>query len=735
VGRQPPQFRRAIIERKRLLATLAGAQERRVVLLCAPAGFGKTIVAAQLSQSDPRPSCWVQIEDTDNDPIVFLHKLVDMLEQLGPISARLAHELESPAPRVQKVVLPLVREQLGNSDPPLVVVDDAERLNHPGSLAMLAFLVAELPFGSQLVLATRSEPEIGLARLRAAGEILDLGTADLALDVRETRALLDTAGLKPSDEQVRAIHHRAEGWAAGIALAMLSPAGLFSGQDLLPIPIEQSPAVAAYLVEEAVAHQPPDVRHFLLASSPLQRMSPALCDAALQIANSGRLLTALARTNVFILRGQEDGEWYRYHELFRDLLQMELRRQAPEFTDGVMRRAAAWHEQHGDPAEAFEYAHACGDLAGAGRVAFQSVDRFLAHGRVGKLRTWLARCTPQEMASDPHLALAGAWIALMSGDTAEARRLTVASGEAGDLDAPSASGATSLRSSLAILRATIGDDGVSQMRRDGEFVVAAEARGGTMWATHGWHAVGTANLLQGQPADAIAAFAEAVAMTRDHPEVSFVALTCLGYSALAATDMGDWRRARKWARDAHALANERGLGHIVHSVPPYIAHATVLHHDGLIAQAAKALEHVRRMLPKLHAMRWAEADISLRCADLSLDSGDVESALELADVARDALAHYPDPGMLLARLEALETRLRRGRELELTPSELRLAPFLSSHLTLQEIGDRMYLSRATIKTHTDSIYRKLEACTRSQAVQRLEALGLLDRQPALARRA
>lgn len=133
------------------------------------------------------------------------------------------------------------------------------------------------------------------------------------------------------------------------------------------------------------------------------------------------------------------------------------------------------------------------------------------------------------------------------------------------------------------------------------------------------------------------------------------------------------------------------------------------------------------MFPQLHAMRWLEADTSLRYADMRLDLGEVDEALELADVARAALTHYPDPGMLLVRLAALDARLRSGGDLELTPSELRLVPRLSSHLSLQEIGDRLYLSRATIKTHTDAIYRKLEVSSRSAAVERLEALGLCPR--------
>jgi DNA-binding CsgD family transcriptional regulator len=241
----------------------------------------------------------------------------------------------------------------------------------------------------------------------------------------------------------------------------------------------------------------------------------------------------------------------------------------------------------------------------------------------------------------------------------------------------------------------------------------------------------SSHLLDGHPDLAIAAFAEALLLTKGRPDLNFITINCLGCSALAAGDAGDWRRARKWAREAHALTVESGLQHVVQSVAPFTAHATVLLHDGLLPQAMKTLQCVLQRLPMLHAMRWFEADVSLRCADMSLDLGDTEGALELADAARRALNDYGDAGMLPARLAALDARLSCGGELQLTPSELRLIPFLSSHLSLEEIGDRMYLSRATVKTHTDSIYRKLGVSSRSAAVDRLEALGVCHRPAAL----
>lgn len=725
VRREPPRFGREIIGRGRLLARMASARKRRVVLLCAPAGFGKTIAAAQVSRNDPRPACWIQLEDVDNDPIVFVRDLVNMLEGLGPIAVGLARELESRAPRINEVVVPLLQEQLAACDPFLVVLDDVDRLSHPGSWALLAFLVDKIPQGSQIVLATRRQPDLPLARLRAGGEVLDIGATELALDPAETRALLASKGLELGDDRVEAIRERAEGWVAGISLAMLVPDGLEASRGERSISATQSPAVAAYLLEEVVEQQPPDLRRFMLASSVLRHMNPALCDAALGITESGRLLSTLTQTSAFVFPDNGDGEWYRYHDLFRELLQTQARSQTPEVIHTVLSRAAAWHEQHGDPGEAFEYAHACGDLRRAGRILLHHLDRLLSRGQINTARAWVARCTPEELASNPLLSLGAAWVALLSGDAVEAHRLAAVAGAADDLDAPSPDGSSSLRSSLANLRAALGDAGVSQMLRDGEFVIAAETRAGTRWVTLGWRAVGIAHLLTGRPQEAIAAFSEVLALTRGHRDLNHVTLTCLGYSALAAADAGDWRRARKWARDAHALTNETGLEHIINAVPPYTAHATVLRHDGLLHQAAKALEHVRRLLPAARVMPWGEADMSLRCGDLSLDLGDIDAALELADLAREALAHYPDPGTLPGRLDALDMRLRSGRELELTPSELRLAPFLATHLSLQEIGERMYLSRATIKTHTDSIYRKLSVQNRSEAVDRLEAVGLL----------
>ena len=697
------------MERRRLLDTLAGRRDRRVAVLCAPAGYGKTILATQLSRDDPRSTGWLALDESDNDPMVMLEDTVSVLEDLG-------------TPRVDGIFSPLLQQQLEQCAPFQLVLDDLEVLTHPRSLALVALLVDQAPEGSQVVLVTRNEPEVPLSRLRAAGDVLDVGAADLALDLTETRQLLATDGVRLSDSEVDDIRERAEGWAAGIALAMLSRRGLV---DLRPGDIAHSQAVGGFLLEEAVEGQPPDVRRFLLASSLLRRMSPALCDAALGIGDSARILGTLERASLFVVPLGADGGWYRYHHIFRELLQTELRRQAPELIPDVLRRAAAWHEANGDPTEAFEYAHAAGDLAAAGRTLLGSTADLVARGQIETLRGWLARCSPDEIASDAQLAIGGAWVALLSGDAAEATHLVTVADTTCDLDVPAPDGAPSLHSYLANLRGTLAPRGITQMLRDGEFLCAAEgARGETRWVIDGRREIGTAHLLAGRLEDAIDAFAEALSLTRGRPELDHLTFHCLGYSALAAADLGDWRRARRWARDAHALVNESGLVQTVQSAPAYTAQATVLQHDGLLSQATKALASAERNIAMLHALRWAEADIALRCAEVNLAMGEVDKAWALADVAQAALAHYPDAGLLPGRLEALGERLRSGRVLAFTPSELRVVPFLASHLSLQEIGDRLFLSRATVKTHTVSIYRKLDVSSRSAAVERLDALGL-----------
>ena len=453
-------------------------------------------------------------------------------------------------------------------------------------------------------------------------------------------------------------------------------------------------------------------------------MSAPVCDAVLEASDSGDRLRELERTNSFVIALDDQRHWYRYHHLFGELLRAELDRRHPELAAAYLARAADWYEQDGDdPGEAFRCARECGDFERAGRIALGSVDRFSSLGRLETVRLWLLDCSEDEIASDPQLALAAGWVYGLLGEPDLAQRFTTAA-EHGELDRPSADGATSVRVSLANVRSALGIGGVGQMLADSEFVYAAEKEARTRWFLGGARGRGIAFLLLGRPDEAIEPLREALVLAGARPETAHVRLFMASYLALALADAGRWPEARETAQEARALAAEARFDHTMDSVLAYTAKATVLTHDGDFDRAAGELAAAVRDEALVRGALWLSADMSLRWGEISFDLGMRRAALGHADHSRAVLNGYLDPGAMLTRLEALEQRIRRASDLHLTPAEIRILGFLPTHLSTQEIADRVFLSRATVKTHLSSIYGKLDAATRSEAVERMEQLGL-----------
>ena len=307
------------------------------------------------------------------------------------------------------------------------------------------------------------------------------------------------------------------------------------------------PQIADYLLDEVLGRQPENLRTFLLATSILRRMTPALCNAVLGTDDVADSLETLARSNAFVVPLDDRGEWYRYHHLFRDLLRAELKRRHPELLPVYLKRAADWCERHGSPEEAFAYAHASGDLEQAGRIALAHWDELTGSGRIETLRIWLDRCTDKELESDAQLSIAAAWAAALLGDPVRARRF-IAAAERKPLDVASADGASSLRSALAIVRCVVAPDGIHGMLRDAEYVYAAEKRESSRWLLSACRALGTANVLLGRPQEALDAFGEALALCGNRPELAHIQLYCLSYMAFAAAETGDRRHAQRWAK-------------------------------------------------------------------------------------------------------------------------------------------------------------------------------------------
>ena len=634
-------------------------------------------------------------------------------------------ELSRRTPRIDDAALPILAGELDRRDPFVLVLDDVHLITAEKSRSIIEFLVDTVRPGSQLVLVTRGDPGISLGRLRAGGDLVELGAEVLALSAEETRDVAAGGGLDLSIEQAEALRMRTEGWAAAVVLAALSLRGRDDvGAQTAALSGDQA-HIADYLLEEVLDRQPEHLKRFLLGTSILERMTAPLCDAVLDTTDAEASLDILARSNAFLIPLDDHRTWFRYHHLFSDLLRAELARRHPELLPGYLRRAADWCEQHGSPERAFGYAHQSGDLGRAGRIALAHRDEFAMRGQSESVQLWLDRCTDDEIASDPVLSLAAAWASFYVGDATRASRFSITAAR-GPLDEASPDGASSLRSSLASLRTILAPDGIPQMLRDAELVYASEKAAGTRWLASGCRAMGMAHVLLGRPQEATTALGEALSLLGDQDALAHVRVACLGYLVFAAAEMNERRDVQRWAVEATWLAAEARLEGTAGGAIAYTAGALAHQQRGDYTEAARQLDSVRQCLPHLRPGRWATADLALRCADISLELGDHAGALEFEQIAKDASQGYPDAGTLPARLRRLGQRIRQGEDYGLTSAELRVLGFLPTHFSLQEIADRLYLARATVKTHVASIYEKLGVPGRSEAVEVIERSGLVS---------
>jgi LuxR family maltose regulon positive regulatory protein len=715
----------AVVERRRLLNLLASSSDVPIVLISASAGYGKSTLAAQWAARCQRTVAWLNVDHADNNPLVLLNHIAHALEQCGAVAPELFDELSTPAPRVEDVVLPEVARQLECMSPVALILDDVNQLTEPRSLAVVDFLVEEIPPESQFVLTTRTAAELHLTRRRVAGDLLEILPDRLALDADETKELAAARGALLSERALTLVHQRTEGWPAGIALALRAASDPADGDAVAQGLRGTQREIADYLLEAVLERETEEHRTFLLATSVLRRMTAPLCDAVLGTSGSIDIIRELEQSNSFVIPLDDERGWYRYHQLFRELLCSELARRHPGFPAVYLARAAEWHEEDGtDPEEAFRCAHECGDLARAGRIALGSAAGFVGRGQVETMRLWLRDCTDDELEADPQLAIAAAWVCLLMGESERAERLLLAA-ERGNLDVPSADGTTSLRSSLANVRSSLGPGGIHQMLADAEFMYAAESAEKTRWVSASCRAIGTANVLLDRPEAAIAAFQEALMLyDSGRSELALPRVLCLGYLAFAAVDKGDWPSARKWARDAKALVVDHRLDDTLAGAIACTARATTLVHDGDSDRAAHELAAARHSANFARGTRWLSADLDLRWGEISLDLGERLVAKEHALRARATLQGYPDPAALAFRLDELETRIDSAAELHLTPAELRVAPFLATHLAVKEIAAHLHIGAATVKTHLSQIYAKLGVSTRSEAVEKMEQLGL-----------
>ena len=423
-----PRPQPGVVPRPRLAEQLDEGLGRGLVLVCAPAGFGKTVLLADWAQRGPQRAAWLSLDAGDNDPARFWRHAIAALDRVRPgIGERVGPLLGPPAPQsFDGLVTALINElaQPG-ADEVRLVLDDYHAIGAQPVHTSLEFLLEHRPPGLDLVLASRSDPPLSLARLRARGQLTELRAADLRFTAGEAAALLQQVASSHvlPDAVVTALASRTEGWAAGLQLAALSLRGQPDVAGFVAAFTGSHRYVLDYLAEEVLERQPAPMRAFLLETSVLERLSGALCDAVTGGPGSQGLLEQIERDGLFLVPLDEVRGWWRYHHLFADLLRARLEQQ-PGQAAKLHQRAAAWYEEHGLADDAIRHAAAAGEMLQAARLVERYFDTvYSLWGEGATIQRWLSALPHDVVWSRPRLLLALAQVTATSGHLDEVEPL------------------------------------------------------------------------------------------------------------------------------------------------------------------------------------------------------------------------------------------------------------------------------------------------------------------------
>lgn len=386
----PPQPK--VVHRPRLTGRLNEGLDYKLTLVSAPAGFGKTTMVGEWFASLPRTAAWLSLDEGDNDPTRFLTYLVAALRAVAAdIGEGVLGALRSPQPPpAESVLTALLNEIAAVPDEIVLVLDDYHVVEAEAVDDALAFLLEHLPPQMHLVVATREDPQLPLARLRARGQLIELRASDLRFTSGEAAEFLRGAmGLDLSTEDIAALETRTEGWIAGLQMAALSMRGREDVAGFIRAFTGSHRFVLDYLLEEVLQRQPERIRNFLLQTSILYRLSGPLCNTLTGGKDGRGILEAVERGNLFVVPLDDERRWYRYHHLFADVIQARLTAEQPDLVTTLHQRASGWYEQNGLLSDAIRHALAAGDFGRAADLVERAALEMLGSGQEDTLFGWL----------------------------------------------------------------------------------------------------------------------------------------------------------------------------------------------------------------------------------------------------------------------------------------------------------------------------------------------------------
>jgi LuxR family maltose regulon positive regulatory protein len=699
-----------VVPRRLLVERMRADDSARIVVLAAPPGYGKTNVMMQWAARQPLPVVWLTVDHADNDP----HVLV------GGIAAGLGCVDDHASASLNRLLT-----AIADRGPVLLVLDQLEVLGSDESTAVVTDLAARLPAGSRLAIGTRERPPLPMPMLQSRGEVLEVSRAELAMTRQEARLLLDKAGVALDESAVDAVVEHTEGWPVALHFAARAArlwprrtSGFrFRGDDRL---------MGDYLRAEVLDGLDEATVTFLIRTSVLGRLGGPLCDAVLETRGSQARLEALESTTLPLIALDNHRGWYRYHHLLRDLLASDLARHEPALAATLHGRAARWFDAGRLPEPALKHAQAAGDPERAAKLVAAAGAAAYISGRADDVGRWVEWFPAGGVrVRFPNVAILGALAEASLGHPPAAERWT-AFAEPGRLR--EASGRCAVAGWRSYLRAFTCRSGVPRMRTDAR----RAQRELSPWSPLLPGAIlleGLSFVLAGDSAtaDPILAHAHDVAVdVGAMPTAAFA----LAERALIAAAAEAGTEADDLAARAVAIVEQHGLVGCLEAAIVFAVSARRAIRAGDSATGRTQLEKAGRLRPLLtYAAPWT-AHFQLELARGYLELGDAATARTILRELGDTLQQRPNLGNVAGEANEVRAALETIRDCtlegtSLTVAELRLLPYLSTHLSFPEIGTNLNVSRHTVKTQAISIYRKLGVSSRSDAIRRAHQIGLL----------
>lgn len=721
---QVPVFKADAVSRRSLIDR-ARASGARVVSVVAPAGYGKSTLLAEWAASESRNVAWVSLGRIDDDPAALLSAIASACSGLAPIVEAVVADMRGAGAWALGRSAPLLAAALASTVTDFVLfVDDLHLAGSTGCQDALEILLARIPAGSQVVLAGRREPPL-LARMRAEGVSWEVGVDDLSFGVAEARVVFDNAGAPDvGDDDLTRIVDRCEGWPTGLFLcALVARAGgdatAVTGDDRY---------FADYLYHECVARLPEATQAFLRRSSVLEQFSADACNAVLQIEDARARLRDIEDANLFLIPMDRNRTWFRFHALFREFLLTELERsEGSEAAAALHRRAATWYEENGAAAIAVEHLLRANETDRAATLVAELGLEMYGQGRVATVRRWMDELGDDVLLANPDLVVSATWIGILLGDVRLGEKW------AGALDAIEADelpreDRVRFESARAMVRAAMCVHGVEKVVADAAFALAHEPAT-SPWRDQALHLWGSAMLLTGDIPAARRAFDEAIEVATVMRNADTIILS-EPELAVMAIEEGRWAVAATHARrGVDTMLASHMEGYPTAALALAVAARVALHSGDrelgtrLLARGMRARAGCTHLVPYL-AMRSR-----LQLAKGYVALGEGSTAFHLLAEIDELRRRRPNVGVVARQIDEFRGRLSAepatGGTVPLTPAELRLLPYLQTHLTIAEIGQRLYVSRNTVSSELSSIYRKLAVNSRGAAVERAITVGLL----------